>query len=106
MNTDEIDNMFVTPEDLTPESIKQDMRLKGFRKAQYRVAAWLNSERLKWLVYEIETPGMLDITFKQAVNSIQARLLVWINRNVSGKRLKRRYVEDLQQAIGGALEQI
>lgn len=104
--TNELDNMFASANDFTFENVKQNMRLKGFHKAQYRITAWLQSERLKRLVHGIETSSMLDITFKHAVGSIEARLLLWINRNVSGKRLKRKYTADVLQACGGALERI
>lgn len=102
--TNDIDNMFATANDFTFEKIKQNMRLKGFNKAQYRISAWLQSERLKRLVYEIETPEMLDVKFKQAVRSIEARLMAWIDRNVSNAYLKRKYIADIRQAcsIGGA----
>ena len=99
----ELDNMFANANDFTLEKIKHNMRLKGFHKAQYRITAWLKSERLKRLVYEIETPEMLDVRFIQAVRSIEARLMAWTNRNVSSAYLKRKYIADIWQAcaIGG-----
>ena len=100
----DIEHMFATADDFTPENIKQDIRLKGFHKAQYRITAWLKSERLKRLVYDIETPEMLDVKFTQAIRNIEARLLTWINRNVSNAHLKRKYINDIRQTctnIGG-----
>lgn len=102
--TNDIEKMFATANDFTFEKIKHNMRLKGFHKAQYRISAWLQSERLKRLVYDIETPEMLDIKFIQAVRSIEARLLTWVGRNVSNAYLKRKYIADIRQAcaVGGA----
>lgn len=101
--TNDIEKMFATANDFTLDKIKQNMRLKGFHKAQYRISAWLKSERLKRLVYEIETPEMLDVRFIQAVRSIEARLMAWVGRNVSNAYLKRKYIVDIRQAcsIGG-----
>lgn len=101
--TNDIEKMFATANDFTLDKIKQDMRLKGFNKARYRITAWLKSERLKRLVYDIETPEMLDVRFIQAVRNIEARLLTWVDRNISNAYVKRKYIADIRKActIGG-----
>lgn len=89
--------LFATMADFMADKMQENERLKGFLKARYIITGWLQSERLKRLVYSIKSPQMLDREVAQAAAIIEKVLINWINKNVE-KRLQGRYIADIQQA--------
>lgn len=89
--------LFATMADFTADKMQENERLKGFLKARYVIAGWLQSERLKRLVYSIKSPQMLDREVAQAAAIIEKALINWIYKNVE-KRLQGRYIADIRQA--------
>ena len=97
--------LFATMADFTADKMQENERLKGFLKARYIITGWLQSERLKRLVYSIKSPQMLDREVAQAAAIIEKALINWINNKQDMPNcLKRKYIADVKQACAAVME--
>ena len=96
-----LDDMFATADDL-----KNAQPTQPIDKARYYITAWLKSEWLKRLVYELQSPLFADKKLHEVAEVIKQLAIKKINEQNLTHTLRQRLIYDIIQACEVCRERI